>query len=111
MPVPGADERPSPRQSVFKPAFRIAASAAKVGEAVIVGVHDRRSHDDKRLLIKHYVSINESYLELLELATGTSTPLNPREGVQIGYGSAVFARRANGVYFVSDEDSGAASPR
>ena len=62
------------------------------------------SPDDKRLLIKHYVSINESYLEVLDLESGKSTPLNP-SSEKIAYGAAAFARKTNGVYLISDEGS------
>jgi len=64
------------------------------------------SKDDSRLLLQHYVSINESYLHLLDLQTGTSTQLNPRrDAVKIHYGDAAFSRAQDALYYTSDEGS------
>jgi dipeptidyl aminopeptidase/acylaminoacyl peptidase len=66
------------------------------------------SPDDTQLLLQNYVSINESHLYVLDLATGERRELNPAPGKPIAYGSPVFAasRRgaARGIYFASDED-------
>jgi dipeptidyl aminopeptidase/acylaminoacyl peptidase len=65
------------------------------------------SRDDKLLLLQHYVSVNESHLYTLELATGKLTELNPAPGKQIAYASPVWSQakgKPAGVYFASDED-------
>jgi dipeptidyl aminopeptidase/acylaminoacyl peptidase len=65
------------------------------------------SRDDKFLLLQNYLSVNESHLYTLELASGKLTELNPAPNKQIAYTSPVWARakgRAAGVYFASDED-------
>lgn len=64
------------------------------------------SPDDTKLLARHYVSINESYLHLVDLVTGETSELNPTGGAKkIAYGPAAFARKTGAVYYVSDEDS------
>jgi dipeptidyl aminopeptidase/acylaminoacyl peptidase len=65
------------------------------------------SRDDKFLLLQNFVSVNESHLYTLELATGAMRELNPTPGKPIAYASPVWsqARRGNpSVYFASDED-------
>lgn len=62
------------------------------------------SPDDSKLLLGNYVSINESYLYILDLASGEKTQINPSEK-KIGYGNAVWAKDGKGIYFTSDEDT------
>ncbi|HKU44226.1 MAG TPA: alpha/beta fold hydrolase [Polyangiales bacterium] len=65
------------------------------------------SRDDASLLLLHFVSVNESHLYTLELATGALSELNPAPGKQIAYSSPVWSQakgRGRGVYFASDED-------
>ncbi|TLY77644.1 MAG: S9 family peptidase [Gammaproteobacteria bacterium] len=61
------------------------------------------SADDRKLLLWKYVSINESYLYLADVATGSVTPLEA-SGRKIGIRSAKFAPDGRGIYLVSDED-------
>jgi dipeptidyl aminopeptidase/acylaminoacyl peptidase len=63
------------------------------------------SPDDTKLLARRYVSINESYLYVVDLVTGDATELNPQKDKKIAYGPAAFARKGGGIYLVSDEDS------
>jgi dipeptidyl aminopeptidase/acylaminoacyl peptidase len=64
------------------------------------------SPDETRLLVQHYVSVNESYLFVLDPATGDLKEINPTNGQKkIAYGDAAYARAGNGVYYTSDEDS------
>lgn len=63
------------------------------------------SPDDAKLLLKRYVSINESYLEILDLVSGTSTPVNAQPGKRIAYAAAAFGRGGDSVYYASDEDA------
>jgi dipeptidyl aminopeptidase/acylaminoacyl peptidase len=63
------------------------------------------SADDARLLVRHYVSINESYLFAFDPISGALTPINESPGKKIAYGPAQFARKGNAIYYASDEDS------
>ncbi|MCZ6616755.1 MAG: prolyl oligopeptidase family serine peptidase, partial [Gammaproteobacteria bacterium] len=57
--------------------------------------------DDDRLLVDQYLSINESYLYELDLATGTLTPLLD-ETIKTSIGTARYDGDGKGVYFTSD---------
>lgn len=59
------------------------------------------SADDQRLLVSRYVSINESYLFLLDLASGTRRGLLD-DGLKAAIGQAQFDGPGTGVYFTSD---------
>jgi dipeptidyl aminopeptidase/acylaminoacyl peptidase len=77
------------------------------------------SADDTRLLLRNYISINESYLFVADVATGTLTPLEGevdekraqrsrnrgKSNDRIGISEAEFAPDGRGVYLVSDEES------
>jgi dipeptidyl aminopeptidase/acylaminoacyl peptidase len=63
------------------------------------------SPDESRLLLQRYVSINESYLHVLELGSGTLTELNPRDVAKAGpvaYGGGAFLSN-DAVVATSDE--------
>ena len=62
------------------------------------------SPDDTRLLILNYISINESRIFILDIASGEMTQVNPSEE-RIGYGGAAFDHTGNGVYIVHDHGS------
>jgi dipeptidyl aminopeptidase/acylaminoacyl peptidase len=59
------------------------------------------SPDDKKLLALRYVSINETYLYLLDLETGELRPLDPTEE-NIAYGGGLFSKEGRGIFFTSD---------
>lgn len=62
------------------------------------------SNDDQTLLLKEYISINESYLWLHNLKTGRTEEITSRSGTEkIGYGPGKFAQHANGIFYASDE--------
>jgi Tol biopolymer transport system component/dienelactone hydrolase len=61
------------------------------------------SADDRKLLLWKYVSINESYLYIADVYTGTITPVD-EGGRKIGIKSARFAPDGRGIYMASDED-------
>jgi dipeptidyl aminopeptidase/acylaminoacyl peptidase len=61
------------------------------------------SPDDRKLLLWKYVSINESYLYIADVYTGTVTPVDP-SGHKVGIRSAKFAPDGRGIYMASDED-------
>jgi dipeptidyl aminopeptidase/acylaminoacyl peptidase len=62
------------------------------------------SPDDKRLLVSKYVSINDSYYYILDVATGKTTQINPSDE-KIAYGAALWAKDGKGVYITSDQGS------
>ena len=62
------------------------------------------SPDDQKLLLREYISINESYLSIHDLRTGKSEEITPRSGNEtIAYGPAKFARTGNSFFYTSDE--------
>ena len=62
------------------------------------------SPDNTKLLVGKSVSVNESYLYLIDLKSGTRTQVNP-SSKQISYGSVAFSADGKSLYVVSDEDS------
>jgi dipeptidyl aminopeptidase/acylaminoacyl peptidase len=62
------------------------------------------SHDGKRLLLFNYVSITNSALHILDLASGEVTRVNPTEE-DVFYGGAKFAPDGRNLFYVSDQDS------
>lgn len=62
------------------------------------------SPDDAMLLVLRYVSINESYLHILDVASKALTQFNPTDQ-RISYGSARFAKDGKKFYFTSDQSS------
>ena len=63
------------------------------------------SPDDARLLVMEYVSINESFLWLLDAATGEKTLLTPPGGPKVAYSAAKFAADGKTLYVQTDKDS------
>lgn len=62
------------------------------------------SPDDEKLLALKYVSINETYLYLLDLRTGELRLLNPAEE-KVAYGGGLFSKEGRGIFFTSDRNS------
>ncbi len=64
------------------------------------------SPDDKELLAIEGLSINETYLWLIDVATGKTTELTPRGGAEkVAYGNAAFAKDGRGLYVTLDQGS------
>jgi dipeptidyl aminopeptidase/acylaminoacyl peptidase len=64
------------------------------------------SPDDRRVLAVEYVSINESYLWLIDIATGERTLFTPKGGTeQVAYPSGKFSKDGRGLYVITDKDS------
>jgi dipeptidyl aminopeptidase/acylaminoacyl peptidase len=64
------------------------------------------SPDDKKILLLEELSINESYLWLVDTATGQKTELTPRNAEKkVSYGEARFSKDAKGIYVTTDKDS------
>lgn len=62
------------------------------------------SPDNTKLLVGKSVSVNESYLYLIDLKTGTRTQVNPSTK-QIAYSNAEFSADGKSLYVIMDEDS------
>ena len=60
------------------------------------------SPDGSRLLVSKYVSINESYPGVVDVASG-KLEMFPVDGDKAAFGDFAFAPDGNSVYFVSDE--------
>ena len=64
------------------------------------------SPDDKKVLLFEFVSANESYLWIVDVATGEKTLFTPKGGaMKIAYGGAAFSRDGRGIYATTDKDS------
>ena len=61
--------------------------------------------DDRQILVAEYVSINESYLWLMDAETGDKTLLTPKGGPKVSYKSGRFASDGRSLYVVTDKDS------
>ncbi len=65
-------------------------------------VHDW-SPDDRTLLATEGISINESYLWLVDVATGVQKKLDPPGGEKVAYQAVGFSRDGKGVYVTTDK--------
>ncbi|MGE5669228.1 MAG: S9 family peptidase [Betaproteobacteria bacterium] len=64
------------------------------------------SPDDKQLAVIEYLSVNESYLWLVDVATGERRLLTPKGGkVPVAYDGAQFSRDGKGLYVATDRDA------
>jgi dipeptidyl aminopeptidase/acylaminoacyl peptidase len=64
------------------------------------------SADDTKLLLSEFISANESYIWLVDVAGGTKTLLTPKGGGEkIAYGGGRFSKDGRGVYVATDKGS------
>src|SRR6267142_2640830 len=64
------------------------------------------SPDDKKILLKEELSINEAYLWLVDTATGEKTPLTPRDSKEkVSYSDGQFSKDGKGIYVTTDKSS------
>ncbi len=64
------------------------------------------SADNKKLLVVNGVSANETYLWLVDVATGEKKMLTPKSGdIQIAYSGGPFGKDGKGFYTTTDRDS------
>jgi dipeptidyl aminopeptidase/acylaminoacyl peptidase len=64
------------------------------------------SPDETKILVLEEVSINESYLWLVDARTGEKTPVTPRNPAdKVSYSRARFSRDGQGIYCASDKGS------
>ncbi len=62
------------------------------------------SPDKSKLMLQNYVSINESYLYILDIETGKTRLFNPARE-KTAYGSVVWSENGKGIFYTSDEKS------
>lgn len=64
------------------------------------------SPDGTRLIAMEYISINESYLWLVNITSGEKTLLTPKGGSEkVSFGDARFSADGKGLYVTSDQGS------
>jgi dipeptidyl aminopeptidase/acylaminoacyl peptidase len=63
------------------------------------------SPDGKQLLVTNFVSAAESYVWLVDVASGKKELLTPKAAETVAYSNARFAKDGKGVYLTSDQDS------
>jgi Tol biopolymer transport system component len=63
------------------------------------------SPDDRTLLAVNGISINESHLWLVDVATGTKKELTLAGGEKVAYSPIGFSRNGKGVYLTTDKDN------
>ena len=64
------------------------------------------SPDDRQILVGEYVSINESYLWLVDAASGDKTLLTPKGGAEkVAYWESKFRKDGKGIYAITDRDA------
>src|SRR5256885_5547968 len=64
------------------------------------------SPDDRTILLAQYVSVNESYLWLVDAASGQKTLLAPQPGTaSVAFGEAKFSRDGKGIFLSTDQGS------
>jgi dipeptidyl aminopeptidase/acylaminoacyl peptidase len=63
------------------------------------------SPDDRTILLRQSVSVNESYLWLVDVGSGRKTRLAPADSDPVAFGDAKFSRDGKGVYLTTDQGS------
>jgi dipeptidyl aminopeptidase/acylaminoacyl peptidase len=61
------------------------------------------SPDDAALLVRHYVSIVDSTLHVIDIKSGAITDVRPIPGKKVSYGDAAWAG-PNALFYTSDEE-------
>jgi dipeptidyl aminopeptidase/acylaminoacyl peptidase len=64
------------------------------------------SPNDKQLLVGEFISINESYIWMMDASTGEKTLITPKSDTEkILYGAAQFSKDGKGIYVTTDRES------
>jgi dipeptidyl aminopeptidase/acylaminoacyl peptidase len=64
------------------------------------------SPDDRKLLVGEGISANESYIWLIDAASGEQTLITPKgEAEKVAYNDAQFSKDGKGIYVSTDRDS------
>ena len=62
------------------------------------------SRDNTKMIVGNYVSVNESELYLVDVASGTKTLLTPKGDRPVSYSSPQFSADDSEVFFLSDRE-------
>ncbi len=64
------------------------------------------SPDDRKLLLVEGVSVNESYVWELDIATGAQTLITPKDSMEkTAYGTAFYSKDGRGIFLTTDKES------
>jgi len=63
------------------------------------------SADGAQLLLIEYISINESYLHIVNIRTGTKELVTPKTGEKISWSNARFAKDGKALFVATDQGS------
>ncbi len=63
------------------------------------------SPDGKALLVEDYISAEESYLYLVDAASGERRLLTPKGEAKVHYGNGRFSREGKGIFVTTDRES------
>ncbi len=63
------------------------------------------SHDETKLLVSEYVSINQSRVYLVDATTGAKELLTPDAAMPVAYSGALFTKDGNSIFLTSDAGS------
>ncbi|MBW3628058.1 MAG: S9 family peptidase [Gemmatimonadetes bacterium] len=63
------------------------------------------SPDDRQLIVGERLSVNQSHLYTVDVATGRKAELTPRGAEPVAYGDAAFSADGRSVYLTSDQGS------
>ncbi|MBI2678814.1 MAG: S9 family peptidase [Candidatus Koribacter versatilis] len=62
------------------------------------------SEDDKKIAVLEEISANESYIWLVDAATGQKEMVTPKAAEKIYYGGAIFSKDGKGLYVTTDKE-------
>jgi dipeptidyl aminopeptidase/acylaminoacyl peptidase len=64
------------------------------------------SPDDTKLAVFELVSVNESYIHVVDVASGQKTLVTPKGGKEpVAYGGALWSKDGKGLYVTTDKES------
>jgi dipeptidyl aminopeptidase/acylaminoacyl peptidase len=63
------------------------------------------SPDDTKLLVGQYISVVESHLWIVDVATGARRQVTPKDGPNIAWGGGEFSPDGKSAYVTADKDS------
>jgi len=63
------------------------------------------SNDDTKLLLGEYLSVNESRIYVLDLATGTKTRLLPEKDERTTYSALEYSKDDKGIFIITNKDN------
>ncbi|HEY6272165.1 MAG TPA: S9 family peptidase [Terriglobales bacterium] len=63
------------------------------------------SPDNKKLLVSEEISANQSYIWLVDVASGEKKLLTPKNGQEVAYGGGEFSKDGKGFFVTTDRDS------